>query len=147
MWAWWRASWSFGPQTLQHHYNSQMWPSCNHVFYSLDFSSPNSISPFAIPCTSRNWPKCNHSICNYIRLLVISNYIWTCLQLFFSCSSKNKNLCPISYKCDQFSSNPMNIQRCILWILRNIVGCIKIYKCIFWMYMNNHIRFIFKYDY
>ncbi len=144
---WWRASWSFGPQTLQHHYNSQMWPFCNHVFYSLGFSSPNSILPFAIPCTSRNWPKCNHYICDYIWLLVICNYIWTCLQLFFSCSSKNNNLCPISCKCDQFSSNPMSIQRCILWILRNIVGCIKIYKYIFWMYMNNHIRSIFKYYY
>jgi hypothetical protein len=54
-------------------------------------------------------------------------------------SSKKNNLCPISYKRDQSSCNLMNIQRCILWILRNIVGCIKIYKCLFWMYMNNHI--------
>ncbi len=33
-------------------------------------------------CTSRNWPKCNHFICDYMQLLVISNYIWTFLQLF-----------------------------------------------------------------
>jgi hypothetical protein len=33
-------------------------------------------------CTTRNWPKCNHYICDYIRLLVICNYIWTFLQLF-----------------------------------------------------------------
>jgi hypothetical protein len=33
--------------------------------------------------TSRNWPKCNHSICDYMRLLIICNYIWTFLQLFF----------------------------------------------------------------
>ncbi len=26
-----------------------------------------------------------------------------------------------------------------LWVLKNIVECIQIYKCIFWMYMNNHI--------
>jgi hypothetical protein len=31
---------------------------------------------------SRNWPKCNHSICNYMQLLIICNYIWTFLQLF-----------------------------------------------------------------
>ncbi len=31
---------------------------------------------------SRNWPKCNHSIYDYMRLLVICNYIWTFLQLF-----------------------------------------------------------------
>jgi hypothetical protein len=35
------------------------------------------------PYTSRNWPKCNHSIYDYMRLLVICNYIWTFLQLFF----------------------------------------------------------------
>jgi len=50
-------------------------------------------------------------------------------------SSKKNNLYPISYKRDQFSCNPMNIQRCIFWIIRNIVGCIRIYKCMFWMYM------------
>jgi hypothetical protein len=33
--------------------------------------------------TSRNWPKCNHSICDYMGLLVICNYIWTFLQLCF----------------------------------------------------------------
>ncbi len=121
--------------------------------------------------TSRNWPKCSHSICDYMQLLVICNYIWTFLQLvlmlvifaitlqlvcdyfgvhpsiwttFSLVSSKKNNLCPINYKCDQFSCNLMSIQRCILWILRNIVGCIKIYKCIFWMYMNKHITCVFK---
>jgi hypothetical protein len=124
---------------------------------------------------SRNWPKCNHFICNYMQLLVICNYIWTFLQLFlmlvifaiivqlicyyfgvhpsmwttFSLVfiPKKNNLCPISCKCDQFNCNSMNIQRCILWILRNIIGCIRIYKCIFWIYMNNHIRCVFKYYY
>jgi hypothetical protein len=33
-------------------------------------------------CISRNWPKCNHCICDYMRLLVICNCIWTFLQLF-----------------------------------------------------------------
>ncbi len=33
-------------QKLQHHYNLQVWPFCNHVFCSLGFSSHNSISPF-----------------------------------------------------------------------------------------------------
>ncbi len=120
---------------------------------------------------SKNWPKCNHPVCDYMRLLVICNYIWTFLQLFlvfvifastlqlvcnyfgvhpsmwttFSLvSSKKNNLYPINYKCDQFNCNLINIQRCILWILRNTVGCIKIYKCIFWMYMNNHITCVFK---
>jgi hypothetical protein len=32
--------------------------------------------------TNRNWPKYNHSICDYMRLLIICNYIWTVLQLF-----------------------------------------------------------------
>jgi len=31
--------------------------------------------------TSRNWPKRNHFIYDYMRLLVICNYIWTFLQL------------------------------------------------------------------
>jgi hypothetical protein len=30
----------------------------------------------------RNWPKCNQSICDYMQLLVIYNYIQTFLQLF-----------------------------------------------------------------
>ncbi len=124
--------------------------------------------------TSRNWPKCNHYICKYMWLLVICSYMWTFLQLFIVLvifattlqlvcdyfgvypsmwqhlvwfSSKKNNLCPNSCKSDQFSCNPMNIQRCVLWILRNIVGCNKIYKCIFWMYMNNHITCVFKYYY
>jgi hypothetical protein len=28
---------------------------------------------------NRNWPKCNHSICDYMQLLAICNYIWTFL--------------------------------------------------------------------
>jgi len=93
--------------------------------------------------TNINWPKCNHSICDYMRLLVICNYIWTFLQLFFvlvifaitlqlictilvfihPCeqhliwiSFKKNNLCPINYKCDQFSCNLISIQK---WILCN----------------------------
>ncbi len=124
--------------------------------------------------TNRNWPKCNHYICDYKRLSVICNYIWTFCQLFLvlvifvitpqlicNCfgvhpsieqhiiwfSFKKKNLCPIHCKCDQFSCKPMSIQRCILWIIRNIFECIRIYKCIFWMYMNNHITCVFKYYY
>jgi hypothetical protein len=32
--------------------------------------------------TTRNWPKRNHSLCDYMQLLIICNYIWTFLQLF-----------------------------------------------------------------
>jgi len=39
---------------------------------------------------SKNWPKRNHFICDYMRLLVICNYIWTFLQLFW-CSSFHVN--------------------------------------------------------
>jgi hypothetical protein len=56
--------------------------------------------------------------------------ILTCEQHFVWFSSKKTNLCPIKCKCDQCSCNPMNIQRCILWLLKNIFGSIKIYKCI-----------------
>jgi hypothetical protein len=62
-------------------------------------------------------------------------FIFPCKQHLVWFSSKHNNLCPFSCKCDQFSCNPMNIQRCILWILRNIIGSINIYKCIFWMYL------------
>jgi hypothetical protein len=31
--------------------------------------------------TSRNQPKCNHSIYNYMRLVVICDWIWEYLQL------------------------------------------------------------------
>jgi len=33
--------------------------------------------------TNINWPIYNHSICNYMQLLIIYNYIWTFLQVFF----------------------------------------------------------------
>jgi hypothetical protein len=95
--------------------------------------------------TSR-WPKCNHFICDYMWLLIISDYFWTFLELFLvliifviilifmlPCeqhliwfSSKKNNLCPISCKCDQFNHSPMNIQRCILFILKDIIEYIKI---------------------
>jgi hypothetical protein len=51
-----------------------------HFSKVLKFKSPSSIT---IQTTSKNWPKCNHYICDYMRLLIISNYIWTFLQLFF----------------------------------------------------------------
>jgi hypothetical protein len=122
--------------------------------------------------TSRNWPKCNHSICDCIWLIMIYNYFHTLLWLWFLMlvifmitlqlvcdyfdfhpsmwttliwfSSKKNNLCHISCKCDQFSHNPIIIQRCILCITIDIVEYIKIYKCIFWMYMNSHITCVFK---
>jgi len=107
---------------------------------------------------SRNWPKCNKSNCNYMGLLIIAtiscvdhilmttlqlicNYfgfhpsMWTTFNLVFI----QEKLMLISYNCDHFSHSLMNIQRCILCILRGIVIYIKIYKCIFWIYMNNHI--------
>jgi hypothetical protein len=31
--------------------------------------------------TSKNQPKCNHSIYDYMRFVVVCNYIWKCLQL------------------------------------------------------------------
>jgi len=97
-------------------------------------------------CTSRNWPKCNHSICDYMRLLVICNYIWTFLQLFlvlvifatimqlvcnyFSVHHsmwitfnlvfiQEEQFMSHSCKCDPFSYNPNNIS---IWSL------IKIFK-------------------
>ncbi len=68
--------------------------------------------------------SCVGHICNYFGVRLS---MWTTFSLF---SCKKNNLSPISCKCDQFSYIPMSIQRCILWILRNIFGCIKIYKCI-----------------
>ncbi len=47
-------------------------------------------------------------------------------------------------KCDQFNHNFMNIQRCVLCILKGIVEYTKIYKCAFWMYMNGHMPCVFK---
>jgi len=69
--------------------------SCTHLGSNLylgffcgakDFSIP-LMFPMVHMCwgqntSNRNWPKCNHSLCDYIQLLVICNYIWTFLQLF-----------------------------------------------------------------
>jgi hypothetical protein len=63
---------------------------------------------------------------------------------YFGFHPKKNNLCHISCKCDQFSCNPMNIQRCILCILKSIIGYNKIYKCMVWMYTNGHIICVFK---
>jgi hypothetical protein len=90
--------------------------------------------------------------CDY---LVICDYVWTILQLFFLLvifittlqrvcdyfdfhpfiwkylvwfSSKKNNLCPISCTCDQSNHNYMSIQRCILYILKGIIRYIRIYK-------------------
>jgi hypothetical protein len=41
-------------------------------------------------------------------------FILPCEQHLVWFSSKKNNLFPISYKCEQFSYNPMSIQRCIL---------------------------------
>jgi hypothetical protein len=95
----------------------------------------------------------------YMWLLIICNYLWTFLQLLLILvifaiilvfilpyeqhlvwfSSKKNNLCPISCKCDQFK-----IQRCILCILKNIIEYIIILKCIFGIYMNDHITSLSK---
>jgi hypothetical protein len=34
-----------------------------------------------VACTSRNQPKCNHSIYDYMRLIIVCDYIWEYLQL------------------------------------------------------------------
>jgi hypothetical protein len=52
---------------------------------TLFWTSPQSkvcTQSYGLPNISRNWPKCNHYIYDYMRLLVIYNYIWTFLQLF-----------------------------------------------------------------
>jgi hypothetical protein len=77
---------------------------------------------------------CEYTITNlrlhYNWFATILMFILTCEQHFVWFSLKKNNLCPISCKIDQFSYNPMNIQRCILWILKIVIGCIRIYKCI-----------------
>jgi hypothetical protein len=69
--------------------------SCTHLGSNLylgffcgvkDLSIP-LMFPMMLMCwgqntINRNWPKCNHSLCDYMWLLVICNYIWTFLQLF-----------------------------------------------------------------
>jgi len=57
----------------------------------------------------------------------ICDYTPISLRLFYNeqhlilISSKKNNLCPINCKHDQFSCNFMNIQSCILWIIKNII--------------------------
>ncbi len=63
---------------------------------------------------------CNYFLCwsylqlDYNQFMTILMFILTCEQHLVWFSSKKNNLCPINCKCDQFSCNPMNIQRCIL---------------------------------
>jgi hypothetical protein len=54
-----------------------------------------------------------------IIFLIIFIFMLPCEQHLIWFSSK-KNLCPISYKCDQCNHSPMNIQRCILCIVKDI---------------------------
>ncbi len=68
--------------------------------------------------------------------MTILIFILPCEQHLIWFSFEENNLCPISCKLDQFSCNPMSIQRCILFILRGIVGYIKTYESTFWMYMD-----------
>jgi hypothetical protein len=96
-----------------------------------------------------------NSIWHYMWLLVICDYVWTISQPFLVLvifvttlqlvcdyfdfhpsiwkhldwfSSKKNNLCLISCKWDQSSHNYMNIQRFILYILKDIIGYIRVYK-------------------
>ncbi len=90
-----------------------------------------------LACISKNWPKCNHfeHFCNHFLcwsyLQLHSNQFATIVvfilpyeQRLMWSSSKKKNFCPISCKCDQFSQNSMNIQRYILGILKGIINYI-----------------------
>jgi hypothetical protein len=41
----------------------------------FQIGTTNHTKVIILECTSRNWPKCNHFIYDYMRLLVICNYI------------------------------------------------------------------------
>jgi hypothetical protein len=95
--------------------------------------------------------------CNYYSFVI--DYLWTFLQLILVlvifattlqlvCNYHGFHLKKTTYV--SLVINVTNfvaalwIQRCILCIIRGIVGYIKIYKCIFWMYMNGHITSLSK---
>jgi hypothetical protein len=71
--------------------------------------------------------SCVDHICNYITTsLTIVIFLLPCEQHIVWISSKKNHLC----------RNPMNMQMCILCILKGVVEKFWIYKCIFWIYMN-----------